>query len=229
MQTQQDPLVDNFRLQVHYYRLITEMARERLNKVFAQNNIAEHPKSVDEIRPIPVYETGAFSLLDLVNNQRRPTELVFPDVKSEFVPAYYKRYRNAESGRVHHQIVIATDNHCYARFFAAKEMVHCSIDEDGHAATKNFAEFERLVGDLTEPAATFLTNSAQTIVDQFAWLGATHYLIPDTWIEPLRKLRAALCAQHQDKAADADLYLAQLVRAPVGIVRYRLTQQFPTA
>ena len=101
------------------------MARERLNKIFEKNKIAKHPKTVEEICPLPVYEQGRFSVLDLVNNQRHPTEITFPDVKGDFVPAYYKRYRDHETGRMTHNIVITTDNLCYARFFAAKEMVHC--------------------------------------------------------------------------------------------------------
>ena len=68
----------------------------------------------------------------------------------------------------------------------------------------------------------FLTTSAQTIVDQYAWLGATHYLIPETWIQPLKMLRATYCDAYPEKTTDADLYIAQLVRAPIGIVRYRL-------
>ena len=198
------------------------MARERLNIIFRENNIARNPTSVEEICPIPVYEEGTYSLFTLINTQRRPTVLKFPDVKGDFVPAYYKRYRDLASGKVKHEIVITTDNHCYARFFAAKEMVHCSLDDDGHAATVNLADLEKLIGDLTEPSAAYLTTSAQTIVDQYAWLGATHYLIPDSWIEPLQKLRATLSGQHPSKALDADLYIAQLVRVPVGIVRYRL-------
>lgn len=224
MPTEQDHL-ETEKLKVHYYRVITEMARERLDKIFAENNIPPDPKSVDDIRPIPVYEAGTFSLLDLVNNSRRPTELIFPEVKGDFVPAYYKRYRDAQTGRVNHRIVITTDNHCYARFFAAKEMVHCSLDEDGIAATKDFEDFEQLIGELTEATATYLTKSAQTIVDQYAWLGATHYLVPESWIIPLRKLRAKLCEVQPDKKADADLYIAQLVRVPVAIVRYRLKPQ----
>lgn len=217
-----DAQAENFRIHAHYLRLITEMARERLNKIFERNEIAKHPRTVDDIRPIPVYEPGMFSLFDLVNSQRHPTELIFPDVNVDFVPAYYKRYRDPETGRVKHDIVINTDNHCYARFFAAKEMVHCSLDDDGISATTNFADFEKLIGDLEEASATFLTNSAQTIVDQYAWLGATHFLIPETWIEPLRMLRSAYCEAHPDKTADADLYIAQLVRAPLAIVRNRL-------
>ena len=217
-----DAQTQYFRLHTHYYRLITEMARERLNKIFDANGIAKYPRTVDDICPIPVYEAGTFSLFSLVNSQRHPTELIFPDVNVDFVPAYYKRYRDPETGRVKHDIVINTDNHCYARFFAAKEMVHCSLDDDGISATTNFADFEKLIGDLEEAAATFLTNSAQTIVDQYAWLGATHLLIPDTWIEPLRQLRAAYCEAQPEKTADADLYIAQLIRAPIAIVRNRL-------
>jgi hypothetical protein len=217
----QDP-AEIARLQHHYTRLITEMARERLNKVFAENKITPHPTCVDDIRPIPVYEPGTFSLLNLVNTQRRPTELIFPAVEGAFVPAYYKRYRDPVTHKVNHRIVITTDNHCYARFFAAKEMVHCSLDDDGYAATANFEDFERLIGELTEAAATFLTTSAQTIVDQYAWLGAIHYVIPATWIEPLRKLRNSFAEAQPDKKGDADLYIAQLVRVPLEIVRYRL-------
>ncbi len=170
---------------------------------------------------IPIYETGP-SLLSLAN-ELAPTTILFPAVaESDYLQAYWKKMRGAD-GQVSHEIVVITANYCWARFYAAKELMHCFIEEDGIGATGS----RELVHDLIESlAAGGITGAEecapQTIVDEVAMLGAILFMVPEQWMPTIAALFAALTIKFP--AENAYLYIATILRVPEMVVRHRLKQ-----
>lgn len=211
---------NNEPLDIFYIRLIKNVAWTLLKRVREENNIAENPTSGDQIRPIPVYEEGEFSLLSCVNIDM-PTTILWPAVPPDiYVPAYYKRYRGPDKSP-RNEVVVIADNYCHARFFAAKELMHCMIDDDGHSATNTITAANQLIAELCT-ANSKLSCAPQTLVDEIAWIGALHYTIPDGWLPLLRKMVADLQNAGPDFAPHAHLHVATLIRVPELFLRYRL-------
>lgn len=206
---------------VHYAKVVQENTREMLRLVLDQVGLPLHPTSVAELRPVPVFENEASSLLQLVN-KRIPTTILWPQVPAdEFLPAYYKRYRDVNR-KPYNKIVVASDNYCVSRFFAAKELMHCSIDDDQYPVTDSFPLLNNLITELAAGPGNFLACAPQTMVDQVAWIGAASFTMPDTWLPILRRLHQDMC---QGGMADdlAYRYVAQLIRVPQTILKQRLT------
>lgn len=209
----------------HYSKLIVSVVTGIQKKICDSNGITFDPKTASDLCPIPVFEGSGSSLLKTVNESRRPTDIAWINGSYEYLNAYIKTYKNPETGRKHSEIVVTTANYCMARFFAAKELMHCLIDDDGYPFT-NTAELTRaLIDDLV--ASGIPRTEPQTIVDEFAWVGAALYLIPESWIDPIKQTIAALSATNPD---EAHLFVAQKIRAPEVVLRarLRLTERNPS-
>lgn len=206
-----------------YVDQIKETAQGIQAKVLAANGIPLHPQRASELCPIPVYEEAQLSLLSTANADRRPpTQISWAVGGYTYLPAYFKKYRDEKTGRLRISIVVAaTSNYCESRFFAAKELMHCFIEDDGYEATDTMV----LANDLIESLAIGSHNvphpRPQTIVDEVAWVGAAEYLVPATWVPLLQRTLTAL--QDNGVAAHlAHLHVAQLIRVPETVLRARL-------
>ncbi|ARP89799.1 hypothetical protein CAL14_05445 [Bordetella genomosp. 9] len=159
-------------------------------------------------------------MLSAANEARRPTEIKWAiNSAHQFLHAYVKKYKDPDTGRIRSEVVVTTENYCLARFLAAKELMHCFIDDDGLSATNSIELVYDLIDDLI--AGNGLTRTApQTIVDEIAWIGASLYLIPDQWVPALEASYAAIHAQFPQ--VNAHLHLAQLIRVPEVILKTRL-------
>lgn len=203
-----------------YIKLMRDTAQGIQEKVCEANNIPLNPKSAQDLCPIPVYEEAPLSLLSTANSLRIPTTIRWATNQNfEYLPAYFKKMRG-EDGRLRNEIVVVTNNYCEARFFAAKELMHCFMDDDGYEATNTI----ELVNDLMESLAIGSSNiqepRRQTIVDEVAWVGASEYLVPSTWVPLLVKVYQSISANAP--TANAYLHLAQIIRVPEIILRVRL-------
>lgn len=205
---------------LHYLKLICRTARGIQKKVCEANHISLEPRSAREIKPIPVYEHSERSLLstaDLMCQTEIKWALKTP---YNFVPAYFKRYKDPHTHKVRNEIIVRAENYCMARFFAAKELMHCFLDDDGYPATNSVALAQDLIDELVLGGNVFTRSSPQTAVDEIAWYGASQYLIPQEWIPLLTAVKQAILAS--DPTANADLHLAQMVRVPETVLRHRM-------
>ena len=203
-----------------YIKQICENAEGIQAKVCATNGISLNPTSGADLRPIPVYEECPASLLKSANLRTATTILWPANQNLEYLRAYFKKYKR-DDGHSCNQIVVTASNYCEARFFAAKELMHCLTDDDGYPASNSVP----LVNDLIESLAAGGLSSVeespkQTIVDQVAWLGAAVYLVPKAW----HPLMINICAEITAKFPDANAYLhiAQIIRVPEIVLRLRL-------
>lgn len=204
-----------------YTKLFRETAEGIQKIVCERNNISLAPQSASELRSIPVYEDDAnFSLLANAQIQC-PTEIRWATNHAyEYLPAYFKRYR-LDDGSRRNEIVVTAGNYCVARFFAAKELMHCFIDDDGYPQTNSIPLVHDLIEDLTVGIKSLNSYSnPQTIVDELAWVGASLYLIPDGWIPLLN--RALIAISEKEPNANSFLHVAQLIRVPEIVLRARL-------
>jgi hypothetical protein len=138
-----------------------------LGKVFGANGIPLVPTSPAQLQPIPVYEENFAACLLTFANKRGTTSVKWPLVaESKHLQAYVKRYKDPTDGRVRNEIVVNTQNYCWARFYVTKELMHCVTDEDGYPATNTF----ELVNDLIESLISggIVDAKPQTIVDEIA-------------------------------------------------------------
>lgn len=205
-----------------YIKLIRDTAQGIQKKVCEVNGISLSPQSAHQLKPIPVYEDSPLSLLQTANIGRKKTDIRWATNQTYgFLPAYFKRIRD-ENGRLRNEIVVVTGNYCEARFFAAKELMHCFMDNDGYEATNSI----ELVNDLIESLAIGSHNiqepRVQTIVDEVAWLGASEYLVPTAWVPLLQKVHAAISANAPN--SNAYFHLAQIIRVPEIVLRVRLRE-----
>jgi len=143
------------------------------------------------------------------------TEIEWPETEATFLPAYFKKYFENEklSAKI---VVAASDNYCEARFLAAKELMHCHTIDNGLSSTKTLVE----VNELLESLALGVSIDNQTMADQVAWWGAAELLVPDSWIPMLKRIHADLSTKLPEK--DAVLHIAQLLRVPEGLVKFKL-------
>lgn len=207
-----------------YTNLMRDTARGALASVCQVNGISLEPKLASELKPIPVYECGGVardSLLKLAN-ERCLTDILWPTSSQfEFVQAYWKRYK--VDRRPRNEIVITASNYCWARFYAAKELMHCFIDDDGYPASNTIS----LVNDLIDSLAThgygrFEDCKPQTIIDELAWYGACEYLVPASWLPAMSMLQQKMTEEFP--TASTYLHIARLIRAPEPLVRHRLAR-----
>lgn len=211
----QQPSVQEF-----YLQLVRETAEGIQRKVCDACGIPLTPSSASECQPIPVFEEANLSLLASANI-KAPTEIKWATSYShEYVLAYFKRYRLPGERRIRNEIVVTTNNYCVARFFAAKELMHCFLDEDGHTSTSSIGLVHDLIDDLVAGGSLSQQRAPQTIVDEIAWMGAVYYLIPDSWVPILQRAQSAIQTQRPD--VNATLHLAQQIRVPENVLRLRL-------
>jgi hypothetical protein len=190
-------------------------AETQKKHICKSNEISLCPKDIRDIRPIPVYETDGYtSNLEQTANDLFKTEIQFStDPHYDYVPAYFKNFKDKKI------ITVVASRYCEARFFAAKELMHCFVfDED--SATNTVAKTNALIDDLSHPFET-KENSAQALVDDLAWVGAAEFLIPEEWVLILKNAINDLCNQGVSKT-EANLYVAMLIRVPVGVLLVRL-------
>lgn len=207
-------MTDNNKNHVDYYvELVTKAARDVQKIVCENNNISLNPRTGADLCPIPVYEDDKYNLLSHANSIGA-AELLFPSKNYDFLPAYYKKYKDGDKESI--TIVVSTDNYCEARFFAAKELMHCYIHDNGMSATNSVEKINVLIENLS---ANLRTN-VETIADEVAWFGASCYLVPDEWIPILISIRDRIALESPND--NAYLHIAQLLRAPEIVVRIRL-------
>jgi hypothetical protein len=207
-------------LPAFYTKLMRETAQGVLKNVCDNNGITLTPATADQLCAIPVYEETSVHNLLYYANMRRPTEIKWATAQNfAFLPAYFKKYKRDD--RTYNEIVVTADNYCHARFFAAKELMHCFLEDDGHAACSSIQEVNELIEALAVGGGySFTTLSVPHIVDEVAWIGACEYLVPTSWLELLLKAHANITAQ--TPGINAYLHLAQLIRVPETILRVRL-------
>lgn len=198
----------------YHIQEITRVAKNLQLKLFAENNLQTTPTKGSEIKPIPIFEPDKYSLLTFTN-EILDTKIDWPEADSKFLPAHFKKYQEGE--KLSAEIVVSSsDNYCEARFLAAKELMHCHTIDNGLSSTKTLAE----VNDLLESLALGFSIDNQTMADQVAWWGAAELLVPDSWIPMLKKIHFDLEAKMPEN--DAVLHIAQLLRVPVGLIKFKL-------
>ncbi len=205
-----------------YLRQTRDSTAGMLEKIAEANGFALHPQSAGELRPVPVYEEDAAKSLLTVANNFRPTTIKWPAIGDfEYLQAYFKRYRDPQTRRVRNEVVINASNYCWARFYAAKELMHCLTDDDGYPASNTIELVNDLIADLAAGGMGSLAElRPQTIVDEVAWIGACEYLVPTAWLPMLGKLHQQL--EDRFPQENAYLHIAQIIRAPELILRQRL-------
>jgi hypothetical protein len=212
-----------------YTKLALETASGIRNKVLAANGMPLTPTTGVGLRHIPVYEGEPdykCSLLTQANEGRKNTTIAWPAAQEfEYLPAYYKKYK--VDGKITNKIVVNTGNYCYARFFAAKELMHCFIDDDGIHASNSIPLVNELIESLTVNWGAAEEIRPQRIVDEVAYLGAVEYLIPSEWVPLLIKIKDQIALTSQE-GTNSFLHVAQLLRVPENILRIRLRAPLPS-
>jgi len=203
-----------------YVKLMLGTAQGTAKTVCEANGIPLVPSRGSELRMIPVYEDGFSKTLLSLANDRAETTLTWPTTQANYLQAYWKRYRKADK-RVKQDLVVIASNYCWARFYAAKELMHCFVEEDNYPASNTIELVKDLLEDLAAGGVTFHDEcSPQTMLDEVAWLGALHYLIPQDWLPTLNQLHADITKAFPN--ADAYLHIAQILRVPVLALRTRM-------
>lgn len=193
---------------------ITRTAKRLQSVILKKNNMPLNPTSGSEIKPLPVFEPEQYSLLEFTQTITDAT-IVWPETESTFLPAYVIKYcvGSTNSAKI---VVTANENYCEARLLAAKELMHCHIIDNGLSTTKTLPD----VNDLLDSLALGVSLDNQTMVDQIAWWGASEFLIPEGWVPILREIFSEIktkLPQH-----DAILHMAQLLRVPAGLIKFKL-------
>lgn len=216
----QNQEIDEIRL--FYARLMSETSRLKLNSVLEANNLPKHPNSADQIAPVPVFEDGKYNLLNIVSDVAE-TKIFWPQTQADtYLPAYYKKFHQND-GKKRNEIVVIAENYCQARFFAAKELMHGLIENDGYPATSTCQLVNELIDELAAGQHRS-TCAPQTIVDEMAWLGAANFLIPNGWIPLLRKMVQDIVEQAPASSQHAYLHVARYIRVPEVVLRIVLKQ-----
>lgn len=205
----------------HYLLQMQGIVNGLLGNVLEANSLPLVARRGGELASIPVYEENAPASLLSLANIRAVTTVEWPATpKLEYLQAYYTRYRG-ENGRMRNRIVVLATNYCWARFYAAKELIHCFTDEDNFPASNSI----ELVNDLIESLATggfsrLPDCRPQTVVDEAAWYGAMLYLVPTNWIPAIQRLQQELEEEFND--GNSYLHIAQILRVPELVLRHRL-------
>ncbi len=204
-----------------YIKLALETANGIQKKVFESNGMLLIPQLATDLRPVPVYEPETTcNLLTQANIGKKITTIDWPlNQDFAYLPAYYKRIKQ-QDGKIANKIVVNATNYCEARFFAAKELMHCFIDDDGIAASNSIALVNELIESLVVSWDGIKPVSTQGIVDRVAYIGAMEYLIPATWIPLLTTVKDHIAESYGTE--DSFRYVAQLIRVPKNVLRVRL-------
>lgn len=197
-----------------HFKEIAKTAKFLQEKILKENGMPLSPKSGSEIKSIPVFEPDQYSLLEFTRTISK-TEIFWPETESTFLPAYITKYRIQleDSSRI---VVTEYENYCQARLLAAKELMHCHIIDNGLSLTNTLTEVNELLDNLALGGS--LSN--QAFVDQMAWWGASEFLVPESWLPILTKIFNDIkttLPQH-----DPVLHVAQLLRVPVGLIKFKL-------
>lgn len=202
-----------------YVKQCRENTYGALQKVCEPNGISLAPTSPSQLCPIPVYEDGFAATLFSTANARARTSISWPAVTElTYLQAYVKKYKKDK--RVWNEIVVNATNYCWARFYAAKELMHCVTDDDGYAASDSIDLVNDLLESLVSGGSNFLHLKPQTIVDEIAWMGASEYLVPTPWIPMIKRILGEMAAKLPE--SNPHLHIAQLLRVPELVLRNRL-------
>lgn len=193
---------------------ITRTAKTLQKIILDKNQMQLSPTRGGQIKPVPVFESDQYSLLEFTKTIT-DAELIWPETESTFLPAYIIKYRKEDSNSAR-IVVTANENYCEARLLAAKELMHCHITDNGLSTTKTLPE----VNELLDSLALGVSLDNQTMVDQIAWWGASEFLVPETWIPLLKQIFDDIKTKLPQ--VDPILHVAQLLRVPVGLVRFKL-------
>lgn len=193
---------------------ITRTAKNLQSVILDKNQMQLTPTSGDQIKPLPVFEPDKYSLLEFTKTLM-DAELIWPETESTFLPAYIIKYSSGSinSAKI---VVTANENYCEARLLAAKELMHCHLIDNELSKTKSLDE----VNGLLDSLALGVSLDNQTMVDQIAWWGASEFLVPESWIPMLKKIYNDIRETLPNH--DALLHMAQLLRVPVGLIKFKL-------
>lgn len=193
----------------------------KLQIICKANGISLNPSLPNELCEIPVYEDGYAQTLLSLANTRTKTDIFWPSVPDlNYLQAYFKKYKS-EDGRTCNKIVVAASNYCWARFYAAKELMHCTTDDDGIPASNTIALVNDLIESVSVTETLSLESRPQTIVDQIAWLGASEYLVPTPWMPMIERLLRDM--QKDMPKENSFLQVAQILRVPERVLRSRVS------
>lgn len=202
-----------------YLKQSRESTLGALRNVCGPNSIVLEPTSPSQLCLIPVFEEGFNATLYSTANSRARTTISWPAVAEfQYLQAYVKKYR--KDGHVWNDVVVNVTNYCWARFYAAKELMHCVTDDDGYAASDSIDLVNDLIESLVSGGGALVHIKPQTIVDEVAWLGASEYLVPKTWMPQIIRLHQEITDNLPD--VNANLHIAQLLRVPELVLRHRL-------
>lgn len=193
---------------------ITKAAKKLQSVILEKNQMPFEPKNGSEIKPLPVFESGQYSLLEFTQTIT-DAEIIWPETESTFLPAYIIKY-SVDQNSSAKIVVTANENYCEARLLSAKELMHCHIIDNGLSTTKTLPE----VNELLDSLALGVSLDNQTMVDQIAWWGASEFLIPEGWVPMLKKIYGDIRTKYPDH--DALLHMAQLLRVPTGLIKFKL-------
>lgn len=206
-------------LQSYYIEQAIKEAQKLQKRIFLENGFSETPLGYKDLTPVPVFEDCKCSLLSFTNSINDTKITWVKGSNYRFLPAYYKKYASIDGVSSHQIVINELENYCESRLLAAKELMHSHLTEIPDAATKTELEIDSLVEELI---ITYEHNKVPTMVDKAAWFGAVEFLIPSSWIPALKKLYDEICLKHPQESEKAYLYIAQIIRVPESIVRYRL-------
>lgn len=197
-----------------------QAAKFARQEVFLKNNWGLEPQSLDGLFPIPVYEDGYYSLLshakEVVGEDE--VEITWPDGSYEYLPAYFRRFTKSDGTSKMTIVINETENYCEARFYAAKELMHCYVYDNKEAVTGTIEQADSLLMQLAyrdgNPKAD--THDPQTIADNAAYYGAFEYLVPPEWHAHIKKIFNELLKEYSEE--DSRRFIAQKIRVPIRLV-----------
>lgn len=193
-------------------------AKDVRTNVFSRNQKSLHPKILDDLFPIPVYEDETFSLLSHAKDTFDEVELLWPDSTYSYLPGYFKKFK-LEDGRTKITIVInETENYCEARFYAAKELMHCYLYDNKESVTETLGKADSLLMQLAYGAdsSNLTIPDQQTIADNAAYYGAFEYLVPSEWHAHIKKIFEELVKEYSEE--DSRRFIAQKIRVPIRLI-----------
>lgn len=196
-----------------------DAARAIRDAVFAGNKKPTKPASLEDLFPIPVYEEGYFSLLthakEVAGNE---VELLWPASAYNYLPGYFRRFKLPDGGSKLTIVINETENYCEARFYAAKELMHCYLYDNEEAATETLSKADSLLMQLAYggDGSNLTIPDQQTIADNAAYYGAFEYLVPSEWHEHIRRIFEELVKEYSEE--ESRRFIAQKIRVPIRLI-----------
>lgn len=218
--------------QEYFIEEAIKAAKHLQREVMERNHIKSEPDVFTDLVPIPVFESDGFSLLQHTNEiggEDMHTEILWPRLPNyDHLAAIFKRYVSTSQigGKTavitKNEIAInESENYCFARLLAAKELMHVHLCVPEDAATTSAKDAEQLIQELilrTNPNG----DAKQTMADIAAWFGAVEFLLPQSWKPCLKQAHAELIRALPNEQDMACFYLAQVVRVPESLVRFHV-------